>query len=357
VAVGLAVALALLVVVGRLQQQALAPKPPAPAPPPTVAPTTTIPPVPVAARIGVGAGVVALAAGEGGVWALRRQGSLLRVDPRSNRVTARIRIPRSAGFYGPGLVLGAGALWVGAGDRTVRVDARTARVLSSVRMEVQAAAPDGPWSCTLPRQGRPGRLVRVDPRTLAKTARVQVPRCPAALAAERDAVWALDDTGRQLLRVQAAGRRVTAIDLPVAAFSLLPGEPGSAAQVAVGEGAVWVLGDQVETPTRLGSRVGLGVVRIDPRAARVTAMTLLDDLESFWMALAVGAGGVWVGGVRQLGQVPSLVVDRIDPRSGRLTGAFRLGRDAGGLLVAGHGSLWFARLGGGELVRIDPSRM
>jgi len=356
VAVGLAVALAVLVVVGRLQQQALAPHPPAPAPPPTVAPTTTLPPVPVAATIRVGAGVVALAAGEGGVWALLRQGSLLRVHPRSNRVTARIRIPRALGFYGPGFALGAGALWVGAGDRTVRVDAGTGRVSGSIRVEVQAAAPDGLWSCTASQEGGAGRLVRLDPRTLAQTARVELPRCPAALAAERGAVWALEDTGRRLLRVQATDGRVTEIGLPVAAFNLLAGEPGSAAQVAVGEGAVWVLGDQVETPTRLGSRVGLGVVRIDPRTARVTAVTLLDDLATAWMALAVGAGGVWVGGVRQLGQVPSLVVDRIDPRSGRLTGAFRLGRDAEGLLVAGHGSLWVARLGGGELLRIDPSR-
>jgi hypothetical protein len=282
VAAGLAVALALLVVASRLQQQALTPQPPAQVPPPTAAPTTTIPPVPVTARIRVGAGVVALAAGEGGVWALRREGSLLRVDPGSNRVTARIRIPRSADFYGSGFVLGAGALWVGAGDRTLRVDARTGRVSGSLRMlDVQATTADRLWSCTPPRQGRPGRLVSVDPQTRAHTARVRLPRCPAALAAEPGAVWALEDSGRRLLRVPAAGGRVTQISLPVATFDVLPGEPGSAAQVAVGEGAVWVLAGEVETPTRLGSRVGVGVVRIDPRTARVTAVTLLADR---WLA-------------------------------------------------------------------------
>jgi hypothetical protein len=302
--------------------------------------------------------VVALAAGEGGVWALRRQGRLLRIDPRSNRVTARIRIPRPADFYRPELVPGAGALWVGAGDHTLRVDAGTGRVAGSVRtLDVQAATADGLWSCTPPRQGRPGRLVSVDPRTRAHTARVRLPHCPAALAAEPGAVWALDDSGRRLLRVPATGGPVTTISLPVATFDVLPDEPGSAAQVAVGEGAVWVLAGEVETPTRLGARVGVGVVRVDPRTAQVTAVTLLDSFDTAWLALAVGAGGVWVGGAQHLGRVPSLVVDRIDPRSGRLVGAFTLATTTEGLLVAGHGSLWFARLGGGELLRLDPSRM
>jgi hypothetical protein len=223
VAVGLAVALVVLVVVvGRLQQHVLAPQPAAPARPVTVAPTITIPPVPVAARIrlGVRADVVGLAAEAGGVWALGGR-DLVRVDPDANRVAARIRIPRSAAFYGAGMVPGAGALWVGAGERTVRVDARSGRVAGSVRMEVQAAAADGLWSCTAGRQDGPGRLVRVDPRTLAESARIRLPRCPAALAAQVGAVWALDDRGRQLLRVQASGR-VTRVGLPVAAFNFLP---------------------------------------------------------------------------------------------------------------------------------------
>jgi hypothetical protein len=358
VAAGLAVALVVLVVAGHLQQQALAPQPPALVSPLTAAPATTIPPGPVAARIRVGAGVVALAAGEGGVWALRRRGSLLRIDPGANRVTARIRVPRSADFYGVGLVLGAGALWVGAGDRTLRVDAGTGRVSGGVGMrDVQAATADRLWSCTPPRLGRPGHLIGVDPRTGAQTARVRLPRCPVALAAEPGAVWALEDSGRRLLRVPAAGGRVTKISLPVAAFDVVPGEPGSAAQVAVGERAVWVLAGEVETPTRLGSRVGVGVVRIDPSTARVTAVTPLDNFDTAWLALAVGAGGVWVGGAQHLGRVPSLVVDRLDPRSGRLVGAFTLATATEGLLVAGHGSLWFARLGGGELLRLDASRM
>jgi streptogramin lyase len=144
---------------------------------------------------------------------------------------------------------------------------------------------------------------------------------------------------------------VTRIGLPVVADNLLPG-----VQLAMGEGALWVVSDQIQTPTRLGTRVGRGVVRIDPRTARVTAVTPLDNLEPAWMALAVGAGGVWVGGAQQVGPRHILLVDRIDPRSGRLVGAFTLARNTEGLLAAGHGSLWLATLGSGELLRLDPAR-
>jgi hypothetical protein len=97
----------------------------------------------------------------------------------------------------------------------------------------------------------------VDPRTLAVTARIRLPNCPAALVAEPGAVWALDDSGRQLQRVQATGR-VVRIGLPVAAFNFLPDEAGLGAQLAVGEGALWVVSDQIETPTRLGAASAVG---------------------------------------------------------------------------------------------------
>jgi hypothetical protein len=50
------------------------------------------------------------------------------------------------------------------------------------------------------------------------------------------------------------------------------------------------------------------------------------------------------------------LVDRIGRCSGRLRGAFTLASSTEGLLEAGHGSRWLAPLGGGELLRIDPSR-
>src|SRR6266508_4059851 len=166
---GLLVALGVLVVIGRAERHALTPRPSTPASPPT----TTTPPAPLAARIRVGRGVAAVAVGQGGVWALRSR-SVVRVDPRTNRVTARIRAPAADSWDGRF------ALGVGTGADTIRVDARTGRP-SRVRVAAWAVAPDGLWSCQTPAQGRPAGLVRVDPRTLAETTRIPVPACPAAL--------------------------------------------------------------------------------------------------------------------------------------------------------------------------------
>lgn len=357
-AAGLLVGLGVLVVVGRAERHALTPRRPAPAPAVTAAPSTTIRPAPVAARIRVGRGVVAVAVGEGGVWALRGS-KVVRVDPRTDRVTARIQVAAAADFWDGRFALGAGALWVGAGADTIRVDAGTGEP-SRVRAAVWAVAPDGLWSCRTHRQGRGGRLVRVDPQTLAETARIPVPACPAALVAERGMVWAIDERGRQVLRVDAASGQVRQIDLPVAPFAVAPTGPPAVA-LAVGEGAVWALSDQVESPTRLGARVGLGLVRIDPSSVRVTGVTPLADLDTAGQALAVGAGGVWVVGVpatQSRGPGP-LVVDRVDPRGGRLLGSFAVGRlqpAFGPLLAVGSGALWLATFDSGELLRVDLSR-
>src|SRR6266498_838656 len=135
------------------------------------------------------------------------------------------------------------------------------------------------------------------------------------------------------------------------------------AAVAVGQGGVWALRDQVESPTRLGARVGPGLVRIDPTSARVTGVTPLANLDAAGQALAVGAGGVWVAGVPVAprgGARGSFVLDRVDPRSGRLLGSFTVAQlefGFGPQLAVGFGALWLSTFDSGELLRVDPSRM
>src|SRR6266511_1870717 len=134
------------------------------------------------------------------------------------------------------------------------------------------------------------------------------PACPAALAAERGLVWAIDEPGRRVLRVDAASAHLTEIGLPVAPFAVSPTGPGL-------------------------------------------------------QALAVGAGGVWVAGVPvapQGGARGSFVLDRVDPRSGRLLGSFTVAQlefGFGPQLAVGFGALWLSTFDSGELLRVDPSRM
>ena len=115
----------------------------------------------------------------------------------------------------------------------------------------------------------------------------------------------------------------------------------------------------VESPTRLGVRVDAGLVRIDPRGNRVSAVTPLADLDASieHARLAVGAGSVWVEGERQGGthggNLPRAVIDRVDPGNGRLRATTETGGPGAAAMAAGFGALWLLRPGTGALLRVD----
>jgi hypothetical protein len=129
------------------------------------------------------------------------------------------------------------------------------------------------------------------------------------------------------------------VRLPAAASSA-----GVPSQLVVGEGAVWVL-TSIEGPTRLGSRVDAGLVRIDPHTNRVSATTPLANLDSktHQAQLAVGAGGVWVEGQHLQDGLARAVIDRVDPANGRLSGTIEAGDLSPATLAAGFGALWLLR--------------
>lgn len=353
---GAAAALALLVVVGRLQQGGLAPHQPAPAPAP---PTTTIRPLPVTATIPLGVAAAPpfadqaaqLMVGEGRLWAVL-EGTLVGVDPQRTSAVARIRLGRPGEFVNL-LAVGAGAVWVGTEAGAVRIDPATNRVTAALPDDhpPEAAGADSLWSVDCPSEKGPCHLLRLDPRSLHATARFPLPGVPAGSpAVVDDTVWLLDPLGRWVWRVDLPSARVARVRLPLADFGAVPG------QLAIGEGAVWVL-TNVERPTPLGSRVDAGLVRIDPHTNRVSATTPLADLGSdpSQARLAVGAGAVWVEG-QQLSQ-DGAVIFRVDPASGRLLGTIATGDLSPAALAAGFGVLWLLRPGAGMLLALDPAAM
>ncbi len=354
---GVAVALALLVVVGRLQQGDLASDRPAPAP---VASTTTARPLPVTATIGLGASPgpqfatwSQLMVGDGRLWVVV-DGVLVGVDPRRPIAMARIRLGRPGDFVNL-LAVGAGGVWVGTGAGVVRVDPVTSRVVATLPDDNPpwAAGAGSLWSVHCSSERGPCRLLRLDPRNLHVTAGFPLPGPAGSLAVGEGSAWLLDQQGGWVWRVDLTGGRVARVRLPSASGSAdVPG------QLVIGEGAVWVL-TSVESPTRLGVRVDLGLVRIDPHTNRVSATTPLADLDSgaYQVQLAVGAGGVWVEGQhRQDGQARA-VIDRVDPASGRLRGRIETGDPNPAALAAGFGALWLLRPGADALLRLEPAAM
>jgi hypothetical protein len=359
---GIAVALVMLVVAGRLERHALAPHPRAVSPPAAVTTATVVRPSPVVARLHLGPPLASdqdtfqLAVGQGGVWVLLH-GSLVHVDPHS-RVVARIRIGRPQDVVGL-LVIGAGAVWVQTQGGTVRVDPRSNRVVGAAPAEptiqIQAAGPDGLWSWRCATEfGGPCRLLRLDPRTLKVTARISLPAVPTAVVVRAGSAWVLGESGPWVWRVEVASGRTARVRLPGA--QPLASKFGGG-WITLGAGAVWVASDWVETPTALGSRVGPGLVRIDPATMRVAAVVPLGNLDST-AGLAVGTGGVWVQGRQpQRPSAATIAVDRVDPATARLVGTFDTQSTAEGLLAAGFGSVWLAQPVTGDLLRIDPERV
>jgi hypothetical protein len=352
---GVAVALALLVVVGRIQRGDLASHRPAPAPAP---PTTTARPLPVTATIRLGvppappfADQGQLMVGEGGLWVVV-DGVLVGVDPRRPSAAARIRLGRPGDFVNL-LAVGAGAVWVGTGAGVVRVDPATSQVAATLPDDNPpwAAGPAGLWSVHCTSEDGPCRLLRLDPGNLHVAARFPLQGMPAALAVGEDSVWLLDQSGGWVWRVDLTSGRVARVRLPSAVSSAdVPG------QLVVGEGAVWVL-TSVQSPTRLGSRVDAGLVRIDPHTNRVSATTPLANLnsETHQAQLAVGAGSVWVEGQRLQDGLARAVIDRVDPANGRLRGTIETGDLGPAALAAGFGALWLLRPAAGALLRLDPA--
>lgn len=165
---------------------------------------------------------VADAVGEGAVWVLLEQGSLLRVDPNRHRVTSRVELgaPGEGGRAGP-LAVGAGVVWVGTGqgNMTARVDPVRLRVTARFSGFVVAVAHGVLWSYCCLRGDKAMGFGRTDARTLRPRPPLLVTdasgrRQPVGrLAVGADAVWtqAFQDQDQRLWRVPLAGGPARAV--------------------------------------------------------------------------------------------------------------------------------------------------
>jgi hypothetical protein len=140
------------------------------------------------------------------------------------------------------------------------------------------------------------------------------------------------------------------VDLDPRVKAVVPVGPYPA-DVAVGEGAVWV-----SVPEQQPEHNNL-IVRIDPVTNEVVARIPVKD---YVEELAAGAGAVWGAGFQGTGPADlTFSVDRIDPATNEVVAQIP---DVSGPLAVGDGALWGvdhagARAGpeGSSLLRIDPA--
>jgi hypothetical protein len=275
-------------------------------------------------------GVFGLAAGDGAAW-VTTGNAVLRIDPRTDRASQVLSDP---GASLTGIAFGAGSLWVEGDMGMLRVDPVTGKVTARIGVHVSALSFGEGALWALGRVGG-GPLVRIDPATNAVTTFPLPPGKTWDLAAGEGAVWlsvAMPSAG--LLRVDPATGRVIARIRGDDLFG----------QVAAGDGAVW-------------ASDGAAVARIDPRTGQVTATAwLLSPLPASGPSpvlngsglLAVVPGVVWVTRAQNARQASLL---RLDPRTGRITGAgLGVGRDPQAVAASGT-TVWLVTAAG--LARVD----
>ena len=194
-----------------------------------------------------------VAAGAGAVWvgnAARDARfssfptSVSRLDPESGVVEATIRLPGGESgpyFHGGGqsqakVAVSADAVWAVNPDRTVsRIDPRTNRLVAridGVSAESVAAGAEGVW--VVDASADPPGVARIDPRTNRVARRVDIrAESLTAVAVGAGSVWVADPLGGSVWRVNP---------VPEPVLRQIPLELGVRG-VAFGAGRVWVTND------------------------------------------------------------------------------------------------------------------
>jgi streptogramin lyase len=274
----------------------------------------------VVARIETGSSPGGATAAYGAVWVANDgSGTLARIDPKTNRVTRRVKLR-------PGLFSathGFGALWtVNYKTGTLaRVDPRSGRVRSvrvgGVPFDVVAA-----FGRVWVTAWEAGKLVEVEPRSLRVIRRIAIGARPTGLHVAGGGLWI------------GFGRSATEI-------ARLDPTSGKVERVEVG----------VRAPSWFVSGAsGLWIQAADNVLVHVEKGKVVDRL-TFGRTLAQGAlapdGTLWIPDKEQ-----SLVY-RVDPKTARVLGPFPAGPGAF-LALRAYGSMWVTSYAGADVWRFRP---
>ena len=314
--------------------------------PPTSAPPTTGPrpslatavsssthpqPSAVVGRVRINGFAQGLAYGAGSLW-IASGDRLVRVDRSTDRILASI--PIAPGDSGPaGVAFGAGAVWVPVAvpGSVWRVDPASNRVVAKIPLGESlagfigvSATDNAIWVSSGEQQDgqRGGILMRIDPHRNRVAARVPLLTVPSDVAAATDSVWVAMTNGQVLKIEPGRGHVIGGVDTG--------GPLGFTQTIALGAGSVW-----------LADPLARVVLRVDPDNLKVVARVPTGAVT----ALAFGSGAVWAVG-------PAGVL-RIDVAKSEVNGILPADELEGVLMVAtGSGWLW---AGGAESVaRVDP---
>jgi streptogramin lyase len=273
-----------------------------------------------------------MAADDVAVWVHNaEQGTLVRVDPTTNKIVATIHVGHGVGS----VVLEGGYVWVGnRDDSTVaKVDPRTNTVVDTIALppptDFLGVSPGAVW------------VAAKDNNTIRRID-AQTDHVVDTVISYGEPWWTTFGTGSLwVCNQQGFGVGVTRMD-PVSSkvlvdIDLAPGKYYSCDAIAAADDGIWA--------ELLDADVDLGLVRIDPATNKVVTTILLPQT-SGPSALATDAHGVWL--VRR-----DQGLLRVSPLTHRASGFLSVPEGVLGIAV-GAGSVWAVN-GNGTLLRITPA--
>jgi hypothetical protein len=282
-------------------------------------------------------GLASMQAGYGAVWASDlSRGEVLRIDPMTRRVVARIpagrelRAGRGGGSPDVAVATGAGAVWALASDhrnsdgaslvRLLRIDPHSNRVVARISMRTPSGSAFSPQRVQVAGDavwlvGTAGAL-EIDPRSNTPESFVPTGSATLGVVPDGDTVWTLSLSGR-LREIDARSRRTLhTVRVPVTTSTyLIPGGPGL---------LMLIRGDRMSA--------------LDPVDGRILWEASFEAPARFWAP--GGEDELWV----HLARSPELRdrVVRLDAGSGRRTGQVDVPEPgAAGLARVGR-ELWVA---------------
>jgi DNA-binding SARP family transcriptional activator/ABC-type branched-subunit amino acid transport system substrate-binding protein len=171
-----------------------------------------------------------LAVTEEAVWVVNTDQTVSRIDPRTNRIVARVRDVRAADLAaGPGGVWATASLGPDA-DGVVRIDPRTNEVAQKIEIAAESlTAPAVGAGVVWLADPAGGSVWRVDPGPDPLLRQVTLDVGVRSLAFGRGALWATNEVANKVYRIDPGTNRARVVSRTVAPQ-----------RVAVGDGAVWV---------------------------------------------------------------------------------------------------------------------
>lgn len=261
---------------------------------------------------------------------------LLRVDPKTNHVVARITVP---GCTWP--VYGAKSIWLSEAGQVVKIDPATNSITKRIGVDTTEADPLAYGFGSLWVASRDGQLLRVDPTTgtTVATIRFQEPAdWSPTLAAGAGSVWVASGDRHAVIRIDPATNSVSATVTGVS-------HTASLLTVGVGEGAVWAHAN--------AAAGGRGILyRIDPAKAKIVGKTVTSHATGGQYGgtdIAFGARSIWtINGNEQVSRIRAKPLGVVNSKTPPMS--------APNFIGFGYHSVWVQDFNSGEAVRIPAAR-